>query len=61
METPENWDICSPARQDGEDYEAYRERIKLLKQVEKYYKRGRLSVQPQRKSIARVKSSGTDN
>jgi hypothetical protein len=37
---PKHWDMMSPVRQEGEDYEHYKERLKILKVTEKIYKRG---------------------
>jgi len=40
MNIPEDWDLLSPKRQNGEDFEAYRERLKLIKYYERTLKLG---------------------
>lgn len=37
---PENWDLMSPVRQEGEPFEHYKERLRLIKIAEKIYKKG---------------------
>lgn len=40
LNLPEHWDLMSQVRQDGETFEHYKERLKLIKVAEKIYKHG---------------------
>lgn len=40
LNLPEHWDLMSQVRQEGETFEHYKERLKLIKVAEKIYKHG---------------------